>query len=229
MTKTLSSQLLCILLAAQMAHAESPAPPKPATRITTAETLVSAEKFDRAEAFAPKGKPGITGWIGGIGVWSIKDDAAYAVQEAPGKNRPNGHEAVCEHLVDLGDYVFTGEFKLGASPQVGFVCRDTNQPNLHQGRVMITPAAIWIQKMSGIGSTTRREELKRVEATIDPTTWHRITIEVCGDKLVARIDDHVLEGTHERFKERKGRIGFVAKAEGGQFRHVSLWSARPKS
>lgn len=230
MTPPPAAKLFFVFLAAvQMTLAEDSSPSVPPTQITTPDTLVSAEKFDRPEAFAPKGKPGVTGWMGGIGIWSVKDGAAYAVQEAPSKNRPNGHEAVCEHLVDLGDYVLTAEFKLGASPQVGFVCRDTNQPNLHQGRVMITPTAIWIQKMSGIGSTTRREELKRIEVKIDPATWHRITVEVCGDKFVARIDDHVLEGAHERLKDRKGRIGFVAKAEGAQFRNLALWSAKPKS
>ena len=150
------------------------------------------------------------------------------MQEGPSEKRPNGHEAVCEHIVDLGDLVLTGEFKLGASPQIGFVCRDTNQPNLHQGRVMITPTAIWIQKMSGIAKETRREELKKIEVKLDLNTWHRITIEICGDHFFAKIDDHVLEASHERFKERKGRVGFVAKAEGAQFRNVALWSAKAK-
>ena len=62
----------------------------------------------------------------------------------------------------------------------------------------------------------------------DPNTWHRITIEISGDRFLAKIDDHVLEASHERFKERKGRIGFVAKNEGAQFRNVALWSAKAK-
>ncbi len=218
---------LTILLASSLVFAADPAPP--ATETCVADKLISAEKFDRPESFTDKKKPGTDGWRGGIGTWSIKDGAAYEIQEAPSKNRPNGHEAVCEHIVDLGDYVLTAEFKLGASPQIGFVCRDTNQPNLHQGRVMITPTAIWIQKMSGIAKETRREELKRIEVKLDPDTWHRITIEICGDHFQAKIDDHVLEASHERFKERKGRIGFVAKNEGAQFRNVALWSAKPKS
>lgn len=218
---------LTILLASSLVFAADPAPP--ATETCVADKLISAEKFDRPESFTDKKKPGTDGWRGGIGTWSIKGGAAYEIQEAPSKNRPNGHEAVCEHIVDLGDYVLTAEFKLGASPQIGFVCRDTNQPNLHQGRVMITPTAIWIQKMSGIAKETRREELKRIEVKLDPDTWHRITIEICGDHFQAKIDDHVLEASHERFKERKGRIGFVAKNEGAQFRNVALWSAKPKS
>ena len=155
--------------------------------------------------------------------------AAYAVQEGPSEKRPNGHEAVCEHVVDLGDYLLTAEFKLGASPQIGFVCRDTHNPNHHQGRVVITPTAIWIQKMSGIAKETRREELTKIPVKLDPNTWHSITVEVCGDRFVARIGKHVLEAKHERFRDRKGRIDFVARGEGAQFRAVSLWSARPKS
>lgn len=209
------------------AAADTPTPPT--TQICQPETLITAEKFDKPESFTNPKQPGTEGWRGGIGTWSIKDGATYSVQEAPSKNRPNGHEAVCEHIVDLGDYIFTGEFKLGPSPQIGFVCRDSNQPNLHQGRVMITPTAIWLQKMSGIGKETRREELKRIEVAIDPNIWHRITIEVCGGHWFARIDDHTLEGTHARFKDRKGRVGFVAKDEGAQFRNVALWSAKPKS
>lgn len=219
--------LLPLLLAARLASAENPTPPP--TRISEAVTLIAAEKFDKAEAFARERQQGTEGWRAGIGKWSIVDGAAYAIQEGPSEKRPNGHEAVCEHLTDLGDLILTGEFKLGPSPQVGFVCRDTNSPNNHLGRVVITPTAIWIQKMSGIAKETRREELKKIEVKIDPEAWHRITVEVCGDRWVARIDDHVLEGSHERFKDRKGRVGMVARGEGAQFRNLALWSAKPKS
>jgi len=217
---------LCHLVLIACLQAAEPAPPL--TGSCQPDKLISAEQFDRLESFTNPKEPGANGWRGSIGTWSIQDGAAYAVQEGPSEKRPNGHEAVCEHIVDLGDYVLTGEFKLGPSPQIGFVCRDTNKPNLHQGRVMITPTAIWIQKMSGIAKETRREELKKIEVQLDPNTWHRITIEIVGDHFFAKIDDHVLEASHERFKERKGRVGFVARAEGAQFRNIALWSAKAK-
>lgn len=221
-----SRLLLCLAALAFSLNAQTPDPP--VTQICAIDQLISAEALDKPESFAKEKQPSTEGWRQGIGTWSIKDGAAYAVQEGPSEKRPNGHEAVCEHIVDLGDYVMTAEFKLGPSPQVGFVCRDTNKPNLHQGRVMITPTTIWIQKMSGIAKETRREELKKIEVKLDPNTWHRITIEICGDRFLAKIDDHVLEASHERFKERKGRAGFVARAEGAQFRNVALWSAKAK-
>jgi hypothetical protein len=195
--------------------------------------LITAEKFDRPDSFGKKGHPGAGGWLAGIGTWSIRDGAAYEIEEPPSEKRPNGHEAVCEYPTDLGDLVLTGEFKLGPSPQVGFVCRDTNTPNLHLGRVVITPSAIWIQKMSGIAKETRKEELKRIAVNLDANTWHHITVEVCGDRWLASIDEgtsnaHTLEASHERFKDRKGRVGFVARGEGAQFRNLALWSAAAK-
>ena len=222
----MKTTLTALILASTLGFAADPVPPT--TQLCAVHQLISAEAFDKPNSFAKEKQPGTDGWRGGIGIWSIQNGAAYAVQESPSEKRPNGHEAVCEHIVDLGDYVLTAEFKLGPSPQVGFVCRDTNKPNLHQGRVMITPTAIWIQKMSGIAKETRREELKKIEVELDPNTWHRITIEICGDRFIAKIDDHVLEASHERFKDRKGRVGFVARAEGAQFRNVALWSAKAK-
>ena len=126
---------LIVTVIAPCVHGGEPVVPK--TQISGVGDLVASEKFDRAESFATKGTQGIDGWRPGIGQWSIVDEAAYAIQEGPSDKRPNGHEAVCEHLTDLGDLILDGEFKLGASPQVGFVCRDTNSPRhlaSHYGR-----------------------------------------------------------------------------------------------
>lgn len=215
-----------LVLVSSFVFAANPA--APVTVICLPDKCIASESFDAPASFATEKQSGTEGWRGGIGKWSIKDGAAYAIQEGPSEKRPNGHEAVCEHIVDLGDLVLTGEFKLGPSPQIGFVCRDTNKPNHHQGRVVITPTAIWIQKMSGIAKETRREELKKIDVKLDPNTWHKITLEVCGDRFFAKIDNHTLEATHERFKDRKGRVGMVARAEGAQFRNLALWSAKPK-
>lgn len=221
----MKTPLFLLFLAATKAFATDPSPP--ATQICQPDKLIAKEAFDRPEVFVKGNHPGTDGWRGGIGTWSIKDGAAYAVQEGPSEKRPNGHEAVCEHIVDLGDLVLTGDFKLGPSPQIAFVFRDTHQPNHHQGRVVITPTAIWIQKMSGIAKETRREELKKIAVNLDPNSWHHLQLEISGDRFIAKINDHTLEARHERFKERKGRVGFVARAEGAQFRQITLWSANP--
>ncbi|WP_158264954.1 family 16 glycoside hydrolase [Blastopirellula marina] len=220
----LTFALLVAVCLASPSLAAEPTPPQ--TQLCQPTKLISHEQFDQASAFAGKG-PGVNGWRAGIGEWTIVDGAAVEKSERPSEKRPNGHEAVCEHVTDLGDLVLSAEFRLGTSPQVGFVCRDTNQPNHHLGRVVITPTAIWIQKMSGIAKETRREELIRIAAKVDPEAWHTVTVEVCGDRWNAQIDDVTIEAEHERFADRKGRVGFVARGDGAQFRNVKLYEARP--
>jgi hypothetical protein len=217
---TLIALLLFIICRSPLIRCRQPR--RPASRTNSSPP----RQFDKPESFATEKQPGTEGWRGGIGTWSIKDGAAYAVQEGPSEKRPNGHEAVCEHIVDLGDLVLTGEFKLGPSPQIGFVCRDTNKPNHHQGRVVITPTAIWIQKMSGISKETRREELKKIEVKLDPNTWHRITVEVCGDHFFAKIDDTYWKPP--RTLQRAQRPRRLRRESGrAQFRNIALWSAKP--
>ncbi|MFN3153184.1 family 16 glycoside hydrolase [Bremerella sp.] len=215
-----------VVLCVGPVFAEAPAAPE--TKLCKPGKLVAFEKFDKPGAMVAKGKVEAGQWRDGLGDWKTVDGAAYAIQEAPSEKRPNGHEAVCEYVTDMGDFVLTAEFKMNESPQVAFVFRDTNQPNLHQGRVMIKPDAFWIQKMSGISKETRREELKRVKHDVATDKWHKLTIEVVGDRMRATLDGQEIEASHERFLEHKGRIGFVARGEGALFRNVGIWEAARK-
>jgi hypothetical protein len=199
--------------------------PPPETKLVTPTTLITAEKFDQPSSLAPKGQPG---WRGGIGEWTIKDGALHAKDEKPSAARPNGHEGVCEYVTEARDLVFTAQFKLGAAPHVGFVCRDTNNPNHHLGRIMVTPDKVWLQQMSGIAKQTKKEVLQTIEAKFDPEQWYQVSIEVRGDEWFARVGTHTLTARHERFKAPKGRIGLVAKGEGAQFKDVAIWHAKPK-
>ena len=209
-----------------VALASDPQAPKPpATTISTPVKLLTAEAFNRPEALAQRGQPG---WRGGIGNWTIEDGVLYSRDEKPTARRPNGHEGVCEYVTEFGDAIITAEFKLGTSPQVGFVCRDTNQPNNHLGRVLITPKHVELRKMSGIAKLTRKEILQTIETQFDPEKWYTIVIEISGDRWLARVGDHVLDARHERFADLKGRVGMVAKGEGALFRNVAVWQAKPK-
>lgn len=71
--------------------------------------------------------------------------------------------------------------------------------------------------MSGIAKETRKEELTKIEWESAPDIWHHITIEISGERWLATIDGRTLEANHERFKDRKGRVGFVARGEGAPF------------
>ena len=222
-------RLMLSLLFFVYAHptfADEPTPP--ATKLVKPSKLIATEKFDREDSVGTQKKRGTTGWATVLGDWKIVDGAAYGISEPPSKKRPKGHAAGCDQLVDLDDFVISGEFKLGDAHQVGVITRDSNQPPLHLGRVLITKKSIWIQKMTGISKETRSEVLTKIDVPVDTNTWHKFVIEVQGSQFLAHIDDHILEAKHSRFADHKGRIGFIAAGEGAQFRNVSLWEAKKK-
>ena len=208
------------------AFTENPTPP--ITKLVTPGKLIATENFDQKDSVGTQKKRGKTGWATVLGDWKIVDGAAYGIMEPPSAKRPKGHAAGCDQLVDLDNFVMSGEFKLGDAPQVGVIIRDSNQPPLHQGRVLVTPKAIWIQKSTGIAKETRHEVLTKINAPISTNTWHTFVVEVQGNQFFAQIDEHVLETKHRRFADRKGRIGFVASGIGAQFRNVSLWEGIKK-
>jgi len=109
-----------------------------------------------------------------------------------------------------------------------FGCRDTVPPNLHLGRLFVTPDKIWIQRMSGIGKTTKSEKLTTKDVHINPEQWHDLAIEMIGDRYYARIDDNVIEAQHPRFADAKGIVALINRGEGARFENVQLWHAKPK-
>ena len=223
--KRLTLSLLFFVFA-HPTFADKPTPP--ATKLVKPGKLIATEKFDREDSVGTQKKRGTTGWATVLGDWKIVDGAAYGISEPPSKKRPKGHAAGCDQIVDLDDFVISGEFKLGDAHQVGVITRDSNQPPLHLGRVLITKKSIWIQKMTGISKETRSEVLTKIDVPVDTNTWHKFVIEVQGSQFLAHIDNHILEARHPRFADRKGRIGFIAGGEGAQFRNVSLWEAKKK-
>lgn len=204
-------------LLATTAFAQTP----PTTKLSEPTEVIVATPFDQD---APKTKKGaINGWQAGIGEWWVADGALHGNELAE-----NNHHSSCTYKFEATDLIITAEFRLGDSPQIAFACRDNVPPSLHLGRTFISPDGIWVTRMSGIAKTTKSEKLAETKAKIDPDKWHTITIEIIGDHYRAQVDGHVVEATHERYKDGKGTVALVSKGEGAQFRNVSLWHAKAK-
>jgi hypothetical protein len=195
----------------------------PETTLVRPGKLIVATPFSNPADIAAKGKPG---WQAGAGTWKIENGAAFG-NEGPLNNNPR-HEGVCEYLTEVGDAVIVGEFKLGTAPKLGFVCRDTRTPNHHLARFVVTPTAVSVVRMSGIGKQTKSEALQKLETPLDPNTWYKVVIEFKGEEMAARIGGHSLAARDPRFKDLKGRIGIVANGQGAAFRNVAIWQGEPK-
>ncbi len=173
---------------------------------------------------APTRKGGLIGpWKAGIGEWSVSDGVLIG-NELPEDN----HASSLTHTLEGSDLIITAQVRLGEATQIAFACRDTVPPNLHLGRLYITPDKIWIQKMTGIAGTTKAERLEVLETEIDPEEWLDVTIEIIGDRYRAKVGDEEIEAQHERFSDAKGILALVNTGQGANFREVKVWKATPQ-
>jgi hypothetical protein len=209
--------LAALALSLQPATAETPT-----TTISEPTKVIVSTPFDQPSP--PTRKGAINGWQAGIGEWSVKDGALHGDEL-----EENHHPSSCTYRFEATDMIITAQFRLGTATQIAFACHDTVPPNNHLGRTFISKDAIWVTRMSGISKTTKSEKLAELKTPIDPEAWHTITIEICGDHYRAKVDDHVVEAHHERYKDAKGIVALINKGQGAQFKNVSIWHAKAKS
>lgn len=188
--------------------------------LTTEAIVVS--KFNESTDRIRKGEIG--GWQAGIGEWRIENGALIGDElEA------DHHASSCTYRFEATHLVIKAQVKLDDATQIAIGCRDTVPPNLHLSRLYITPDSIWIQKMSGISKSTRKEILVTKEVAIDPQRWYDVTIEIIGDHYVAHVGDQTIEARHERFADAKGIVALINRGQGARFKNVELWHAKPST
>ncbi len=194
---------------------------KPQTTICEPTTVIVSTPFNEPTPKTRKGN--ISGWRVAIGEWFVENNVLTG-----NELEEDHHPTSCVFPVSGKNIIIHAECRLGAASFIAFACRDNVAPNLHLARTFISPTGLWIQHMTGIGKTTKATKIGKLDIAIDADVWHKVTIEFNGDHYRAQVDDHVLEGKHERFADEKGIIALVVKGQGGQFRNVSLWQGTPK-
>lgn len=176
-----------------------------------------------SEETAPTRKGDVGGWTAGIGEWQIKEGSLVGDELAE-----DNHHSSLTYGFEATDLIIRAQVKLGTAENMAFACRDAVKPNLHLGRLYITPEKLWIQHMSGIAQTTKSEQVATEEVEIDPEVWHDVTIEIIGETYRAKVGEHELEATHPRFADAKAIVALVNKGKGAQWRNVEIWRAKKR-
>jgi len=195
---------------------------QPATQIVTPEKLIVFTAFDQDTQVIRKKT--IHGWSAAIGQWQVKDGMLHGDEVAEDK-----HPSSCTWKLEATDMVITAQFRLGSATHVAFGCRDNIPPHHHLARTYISKDAIWIVHQSGIAQSTKSEKLAELKTSLSPDAWHRIVIEISGDRYRATVDGQVVEAHHERYKDPKGLVALITKGQGAQFKDVAIWHASPRS
>lgn len=191
----------------------------PATHICTPDRLIISTSFNEDTPLMRK--KAIHGWQAAIGQWQVMDGALHGDEVAEDR-----HPSSCTWKLDATDLIITAQFRLGTAAHIAFGCRDSIPPHHHLGRTYISKEAIWIVRQSGISKTSKSEKLAELKVSIDPEAWHTITVEISGDHYRAKVDGHVIEAHHTRYKDAKGLVALITKGQGAQFKNVAIWHAK---
>ncbi len=176
-----------------------------------------------SEETPPTRKGDVGGWTAGIGEWRIEEGSLVGDELAE-----DNHHSSLTYGFDATDLIIRGQVKLGTAGEMAFACRDAVKPNLHLGRLYITPEKLWIQHMSGIAQTTKSERIATEEVEIDPEAWYDVTIEIIGETYRAKVGEHELEATHPRFADAKAIIALVNRGQGARWRNMEIWRAKKR-
>ncbi|MEM1442606.1 MAG: SHD1 domain-containing protein [Verrucomicrobiota bacterium] len=178
--------------------------------------------FDEETPVTRKGE--VMGWKAGIGEWRIEEGVLIGDELAE-----DNHASSLTYKFEATNMIIRAQVQLGTAEQIAFACRDTVAPNLHLGRLYITPDKLWIQHMTGISGTTTAERIATLDVDLDPEEWYDVTIEIVGDTFRATVGEEELEATHSRFADAKAILALVNRGKGAKFKNVAVWHAEPKT
>lgn len=170
---------LVVSIAAADRPATAPGAPKKDLRSLMAERgdLLFRDSFIPGEWEKRWGKSG-GAWQ--AGEWKAEDEAVRC-RELPEEK----HHTTLMTKVDVGDVIIQFSFKFEDCDQV-FVGFDAKE---HIARVFITKDKLRLTKTTGIGPTTKSENIDEVPVKLEPGTWHTVLLEIVGTEMIADIDE----------------------------------------
>jgi hypothetical protein len=160
-------------------------------------------------------------WAAVKGSWTVTDGAVRGIELAS-----DHHPAVLRAAVPFENAVIRFRFKLNGSD---FVSLSVNQETGHHSRVLITPEGFALQKdRDKKDPRSLRLPLGRCNVSLKPGVWYAMTVEYCGDTMLARLDDkNFVVGTQEQIHTPKSNIALVVHGSSALFDDISVYTAIP--
>lgn len=132
------------------------------------------------------------------------------------------HGAVTRLPNKLKDFVIEYEFKFSGAKATSL---SINAIKDHMARIMMTPKSVAIQR----DDNDHEGPDKAVVFARFPTElgegWHKVRLEMVGDKMLGKVDDLVAWGANDLFLTEKASPGFTVSGQSVDFRNFSLKEA----
>jgi hypothetical protein len=134
----------------------------------------------------------------------------------------DNHGAVTRLPNKLKDFVIEYEFKFAGARSTSL---SINAIKDHMARIMITPKSVTVQRDdSDHEGPDKAVIFARFPAELSDG-WHKVRIEMVGDKMLGKVDDLVAWGADELFLKEKASPGFTVGGQSMEFRNFTMHEA----
>jgi hypothetical protein len=195
-------------------------PADPPTLLTVRGKLMKEESFKDAASVA-KGNPG--GWFIYKGKFEIVDGQMKVTEQAE-----DGHHPAMSTKLPSKDLVMQVKFRTGDSKWQG-LSLDNGKAKEHMFRAMWNPTSVSLKRMSGMGPTTKGENMAEKKIKFDPTKWYTMIVELSGKEAVLQVPEAniVIFGENEAIAGEKDRFEFISGGDNAYFDELKIWEAEP--
>jgi len=157
-------------------------------------------------------------WRAAKGLWKAAEGAMSGEELAADK-----HGAVLRLPDQLQDFVIEYEVMLDGARSTTL---SINALKDHMARIVIMPKAVAIQRDDNDHEGPDKAVVfARFAADLKPGTWHRVRLEMVGDKMLDKVDDLVAWGSSELFSKPKAAPGFTVSGQRALIRNFRLCEA----
>ena len=185
-------------------------PPEPKVWMCLKGELLWAESF--AGTALPKD------WRKGQGNWEVAAGILSGAELPADK-----HPAYVTRKVSDPNVVIQVTFKLDGAGWLGCSFESVKE---HVAGLRLTADLIQLSRITGIGPTTRGTEIDACKTRLDDGAWHTLVWEICGDEMVATVDDRDMTlAKVDGLSMERLQLVLNARGQWARFKDIKVWKA----
>lgn len=157
-------------------------------------------------------------WRAAKGLWQAASGGMSGEELAQ-----DNHGAVLRLPDQMQDFVIEYEVMLDGARSTTL---SINALKDHMARIVMTPTMITIQRDDNDHDGPDKSVIfARFATELKPGVWHRVRLEMVGDKMLGKVDDLVAWGSSDLFTKTKAAPGFTVSGKRALMRHFRMVEA----
>ena len=195
-------------------------PVEPQTLLTVRGKLLKEESF-KDQASVTKGNTG--GWYIYKGKYEVIEGQLKVAEQ-----KEDGHHPAMSCKLPSKDMVMQCKFRVADSKWQG-LSLDNGKLKEHIFRAMWNPNGVSLKRMSGMGATTKGENMAEKKFKFDPTKWYTLIVELSGKEACLQVPEAqiIIFGENDGIAPEKDRFEFISGGENAYFDDLKIWDAQP--